>query len=237
MEIRLNNFAGEGQAVNDEWRLEYSPFLTGTFEYLSVVFATSLLWTHHAHNLRAYLDYAVPFMESKKSVDQNQVRLHMGQHGEDALAISLTNLRVLRNELKKGRIPDFKTCPAKDIWFFQNRMIRVINQGCINGTLTGIGPWLTYGPSKIILCFESRLWGDPDAETIILSTGMEVIRGVRILVNEGFIDASILPFLEDDLAQNPIIHREFQKLARIVGSTAMHINTATHMLGRGDISI
>jgi hypothetical protein len=239
---RLKVFAELGRIENERLRSEYLYQLTDNLpahDYLSIIFAISITWTHHAHNNNGFLDYAIPFMESSNPVDQNQVRLHMHQHGEDALAVTLTNMRALRNFLKTShRTPDFRTCSAEDLWKFQSKTEKLINTGIAKGTLTGIGPWLTYGPAKIILCFENRLWNDPDAEPIILSTGMEVVRGVKILVDKSFIDPSILPYMKDGDAQSAIIiHREFEKLALKVGSMAMHMNTAAHMLGRGDISI
>jgi len=237
---RLEVFAEAGHDENLAWRAPQVATLNRmipTYEYLSVVLGISLLWTHHAHNNNGFMDYAVPFMESTGPVDQAMVRASMHQHGEDALSITLMNLRALRNMLKKKTVPDFLTCSADDIKAFQTRAVGLISREVYKGTLTGIGTWLTYGPFKIILCLEDRLWNDTGIEPIILSTGAQVDRGVRLLVSNGFIDPYILPFLDEPSQSTIIIHREFQKLAMLVSSSALHINTAAHMLGRGDITI
>jgi len=209
---------------------------------LSIAFAQSLLWTAHAHNNDGFLDYAIPFFESTALVSDSEVCRHSMRGGPDTLATTLINLRHFKNDLK---VPDFHTCSAMDFVKFQKRAYAVIVYGKTSGTITYIGPWLFLGPMKIILCSEQRLWNDPDIDTLILPSGIEVIRGIRILLRDTNLITSLVPEdlveIEGDIfsghARDCMINNQLKNIAVTAKSTVLHINTACQLLGMGEISL
>jgi hypothetical protein len=212
-------------------------------ETLSIVFAQSLLWTAHAHDNDGFLDYAIPFFESTAMVSDSEVRRHAMRGGHDTLATTLINLRHFKNDLKV--VPDFHTCSAKDFVKFQKRAYTTIVNGKSAGTITYIGPWLFLGPMKIILCAEQRLWNDPDIDTLILPSGVEVIRGIRILLRDTNLITSLVPEdlveIEGDIysghSRDCLINNQLKNIAVKANSTVLHINTACQLLGMGEISL
>jgi hypothetical protein len=234
----LKKFVQKGFDVNTEiseyWREKKNNL--SPKDYFSFALAASLTWTHHAKDEDDFLEYAVKYFRSDKPVSQNMVEKYYHLRDANNLAVTMTSLRTLKGLVSK--IPDFETCTSQDIRLFQIKLLRKIMQASYDERIPGVGPWMSHGPTKVILVIEDRLWKDPHTEEITLPTGEHVIRGARILMKAGHIDKGIKEFLDErNLSTDLAVHDQFKKIAKQYKTMALHINTAAHMLGIGDFTL
>jgi hypothetical protein len=209
-------------------------------EYFSIALAIALTWTKHAKYETGFFDFAVNYFDSDDSLDSNEVRKYAFRFGELSLATAMKGLKTFENHIE-DIIPDFQNCDAKDLKKLQDKSLQKLHNLGEARKVSGVGPWLFLGPMKIILGTEKRLWGDPNIDSIILPTGLEVNRGIRKLANQdsplakGFDlnwivneEGTLLEgFSNDTLVQNVL-----KNIAETANTRVLHINSAFYLYGR-----
>lgn len=211
--------------------------------YLDFLLAKSLSWAHYAKDDDDFLSYALSYLGSSDKIDADVIKDYSLYMGPEQLSISLCNIRKFR-DLVKNVVPDFKTCTISDLMAFQKKAYNILRRHYLNGTLTGIGPWLFLAPYKLHLCLERNLWKDPAIDGIILPTGKQVIRGIKNLIRNHpkairSVNAHDLTEEEGDLdtgyARDCLIHGESKQMALSAKSRVLHINSGLWMLGSGGL--
>jgi len=207
--------------------------------YLDIVLANSLIWSGHAKDKKGFAKYACSYFASQNGTDPAQLAKYHMRFGEDGLSEAMHALREIRRAMSAKQAPDFRTCSPRDIRNFAMAVLRAQDRMSRAGHITGVGPWLTKGWVKQVLCRERRLWKDPDVDVVILPTGLEVQRGVDILHRRTGLMYGYNPafFSEKDHGYDAIVHGYLEDMAAKAGTSALHMNSGVYLLGAGKVAI
>ena len=241
--IQFKEWANRGLQFSEElWESNQNQLqkINDKASYFSVVLAISLQWTKHALPEDDFVNRASLFFDDKDSLDNKFYKKYCHRFGEDSLRLSMSGLKEFRNEVKKI-IPDFLNCTPKDIKRFQDKALERLRSMKRQAKATGVGRWLFLGSFKIILGSEKRFWNDPTIVSIILPSGIEVVRGVRkaIKSNISLFQGFRPEYLSEEegslegLTTDSIIHSYFKTIADATNSKAIHINSAFYLYGGG----
>jgi hypothetical protein len=218
-------------------------FRTLPHSYFAIACAISLSWTGHAKYDDDFVLYASAYIDAAIPKDTKIAKVYSLRFGEEGLDTALTNFRIYLNRVK-GIMPDFDHCSIQDINVLQQRLLNKLSQLRDKGEVVGIGPWLFLGAFKIILEDQKRFWQNDGIDAIVMPTGLEVDRGIMRLKNEGysFMKDFDLHWLEenkgtlsDNYATCIMVHSHIVKIAKISGTTALHINSALYKYGRREL--
>lgn len=240
---RCMEFAERGRNFSEELlqgNLEIIDRYQDSHSYFSIVLAIALTWTKHAKYDFCFFDYAVPFFESENDINLEIVCHFDWRFGEEALVNAMNGLRVFKNEIR-NITPDFTNCDSKAIIKCQDRSLHVLESLKNTGRITGVGPWLFLGPFKIIIGSERRFWDDPNIDSVLLPSGIEVNRGIMKLINDGSVlvkdfdpkwivneEKSLL----EGIGNDRIVQNALQKIADTANTRVLHINSAFYLYGR-----
>jgi hypothetical protein len=211
--------------------------------YFAIASAIALCWTGHAKYDKNFIEYASAFIDGTGNKDQTIATNYCKQFGVDELDNAMTNFREYY-KIIRSLMPNFNNCSVQEINRLQKRLLSQLNDLRNTGQVSGIGPWLFLGPFKIILIDQKRLWNINGINAIILPTGMEVDRGIKRLIKEGYtfmndFDSHWLEettgSLLDNYATCSMVHTHIIKIAELAESSALHINGALYRYGRQDI--
>lgn len=216
------------------------------FPYITILFSMDLTWSGHAkyNDMENFLNEILPWMESNQSADISFAQRWHRYFGRDALIATMEGIRLLKDTISPYA-PDLTICDTKELLKFQNYALREAINLVNDGYIHGVGAWLFLGFFKLILSVEKRLWNAPNIDSIVLPSGRSVVKGIRRLLNEApsfsQFDLNWLqdnePSIERSSGTELLIHDECRRIANMVGSKAMHINSALYLYGRGDIDI
>lgn len=240
--VQYKEWADSGQAFSEDLWAANSKHLIRmgkSASYFSIVLAISLIWTKHAKDKDIFIERASLFFEDKDKLDDKFFDVQSHRFGPEGLKTSVIGLKEFKKEIDKI-IPDFRQCNPKELKLFQEKALRKLELLKNKGLAKGVGPWLFLGPYKIILGIEKRLWNDSTIDTIVLPSGIEVIRGIRKAIKSGcslFKDFKKEYLfneegtLLDGYAIDNIIQTYFLKVAEATQSKAIHINSAFYLYG------
>lgn len=246
--ILYKNLAIKGKEFSDnlhEWNIDtVQNWLSKGYPYLTILMAINLKWSGHAKNQDAFLDVALPWMESFDSMDPQIIDDWKQYLGGAALEKAMYGLRTMKNALI-DKTPDFRTCDTKQLVKFQEYALRKTLRLIEKGEVSGVGAWLFLGLFKILLSIETRLWDAPNIDAIYLPSGREVVKGIYRLRSEApsasKFNVNWLSDSEPGLAggygTEALIHDECKNIANKVDTLAMHINSGLYLYGRKEIDL
>lgn len=242
VEQQCRRFAADGKIFNEKLHDENQEIFMqfrDTFPHYTIALAISLTWTKHAKYNPDFFEYAIPFLESNKEIDPNMVGHFAQRFGETSLRKALLGLRRFREEIEKI-VPDFGACDAKAIKKFQNKSLSILDSLKTKRIVSGVGPWLFLGPFKIILGTEKRVWEDPNMDSVILPTGIEVNKGIAKLIKQESVlvkdfDPKWIVNEEQSLLEgfsnDQLVHNALKGIADKANSRVLHINSALYLYG------
>jgi hypothetical protein len=231
IELHENNL----NCVND-----YNVKHSNKFPYLDICLATALTWTMHAKASPEYFEFILPFFSGNSIPSIKELEQFSLRFGNEKLLFSMLGLRTWKNKIQKY-IPDFRSCDTKALKLFQEKSLHILINLIHNSEVQGVGPWLFLGTFKIILAIEQRLWSDSNIDSIILPSGLEVVRGIRKLKSQQSpivkdFDLGWLMNEEGSLAEgvalDTLIQTVSKSIADLTGSRVLHINSAFYLYGR-----
>jgi hypothetical protein len=243
LRVQCRKFAIDGEQFSAELRDENLAFFTeleSSHRYYSIALAIALTWTKHAKYEADFIRYAVGFFDSQDSTDASLVERFALRFGAESLERAMNGLRTFENNLS-AVVPDFHTCDVKDIKKFQDKSLQRLYRLIQDSQVSGVGPWLFLGPIKVILGVQDRFWGDPNIDSIILPTGVEVNRGIRKLIaNNSLLVKDFDPNwivneeggLMEGFSNDQLIHNVLRKIAEIGETRVLHINSAFYLYGK-----
>lgn len=105
--------------------------------------------------------------------------------------------------------------------------------------LHGVGPWLAFAPHKILAILRDEWWREPSLDEVVQPLGGPVMRALRILIKDGFIDT--VPFAGrykdsdepgiEAFGDLYLAHDAQRILARAAGTNVLQINGGLYQLG------
>lgn len=210
--------------------------------YFSIAVAISLTWTKHANLEDEFIEYAAEYIDSSTKYDSNITKRFASRFGVEQLDNVLLNYRKF-NEIIKDTIPDFKSCDILEIIKLQQNMLNKLHDLRAKGSISLIGPWLFTGPFKIILSDQERFWNEPGLNAIVLPTGFEVDKGLKMLLKQNYdfmqsFDSNWLKSdhsLLDNYGTYHLIHKFMENIGKITNTPALHINSGIYLLGKNEI--
>lgn len=235
--------AAGGLAANEETHLNQVDIISQfpKADYFNLVVATALTWTGHAVDRKGYHLQAIEYLETGSSAALNKVQKFSGRLGKDHLAASLQGWREI---ILQAKIPDLTQCSAAKLKRFQDRCLLVAENLKKEETLHGVGPWLFCAPFKIIVAHQRSLWDDPKINDILMPLGLEVIRGMKLLIknHSAFVDGvdtSMITEQEgslfDGLGTVSIVQSVCIEIATHSNSLVTHINSGLILYAKNEL--
>lgn len=241
-EIQCKKWAKDGEAFSEELydgNVEFYNLLKSKYSYFSIANGIALTWTKHAKYEFPFVEMAAAYLDGLRSISLADVDPFRYRFGTESLFTSLQGIRSYKNKIQKI-IPDFTICSAKEIKKFQDSSFTRLANMKANEEAYGVGPWLFLGPFKIILGLEKRLWNNPEIDSVILPTGIEVNRGIRRIIKAGYpvsktFDVNWLEneerTLEEGYTIDTLIQNTLLEIAKIGGTRVIHVNSAFYLYG------
>lgn len=237
--------AEEGNEFSKELRnRNRTLFETMDCGYYATASAIALCWTGHAQYEDEFVEYAGPFIAGEIPKDSSISSTYSKRFGVENLDIALTNFRKFYRRVR-DILPNFNECTIQDINTLQSQLLSKLDKYRKEGQIIGLGPWLFLGPFKIILGDQDRFWNNIGLNAIFLPTGFEVDRGMKRLKKEGYtfmkdfepqwLDEDIRGDLMKGFANCNLVHAHVRKIAELVNSNTLHINSALYKYGRDEL--
>lgn len=240
--LKCKEWADSGFAFSIELleaNLEMFNLLESSNSYFSIANAIALTWTKHAKFEKEFIKLAADHFDGYSKFDFEMAEMFKYRFGSESLFNAIDGLSSYINKIRKIT-PDFKSCSAKDLKKFQDTsFVRLVSMKNKHEAY-GVGPWLFLGPFKIILGIERRLWEQPEIDSIILPSGVEVCRGIKKIIKSGYpvcesFEESYLYNEEKSLTEgytiDTLVHGLLSDIARIGETRCIHINSAFYLYG------
>ncbi len=210
-------------------------------DYLAVAVAHAFTWTGHAVRQDAFFESAIGYLVSGNLASLKKARTFSGRFGAESLSSGLQGWKAILVNFA-GR--DILSCDAQGLCEVQNWCLDTASQLLDRKQITGVGPWLFCAPFKIIAAHRRDLWGSQDLDDLWMPLGLEVVRGVRKLVNQGYtythgFDEGMFSeeeggFLEG-MGTVALVQDICKKIAEAGATRVLHANSGLYLYGKGEL--
>lgn len=201
----------------------------------AVWMAEALVWARYAVRDAEFFTAAAAFLVDGDAESLDAAVAWPDRFGDERLRDALLGFHHWFEQMS-GRLSSIK--PEARTWkALQERSLQVAQHLKEEGQFHGIGVWLFPAPFKIMAVAHREMWGDPVLATVVMPTGTQVDRALRMLhddrvvaLEKEIVDGGESTFL-DEYTNLWALQRPQQELAELGGTTLLHINGALHALG------
>ena len=201
-----------------------------------ICIAHALVWSGHADEDDPFYDISRDYLEAGVEDGLPFVSQVAGRHGGEALLHALVGYRSI---IEGYHFPDLRRIGAANLCQVQDDLMTRAGVMESRGNLHGVGPWIFCGPFKMLALMRPDLWRDPGLDRLYMPLGLEVNRGVAVLMKEPIRWGCSIPSrkLGDErgfcngMAALMEVQDFQQKLAGMAGSRILDINSGLHRLG------
>ena len=215
----------------------------GSTNYFAVAIANAFTWTGHAVRQNGFFESAIVYLSTGNLASLSNALVFSGRFGPERLADALRSWKFSLDQLSNVS-QDIQSCGAQELHMIQERCFSTMSQLLDQRQISGIGPWLFCAPFKIVAAHRRELWQSESLDDVWMPLGLEVVRGIRNLIqhrNPYFRGLHIDMLSEEEgglkegLGTVLLVQDASKKIAQIVETRVLHINSGLYLHGRGEL--
>ncbi|MCL0065295.1 hypothetical protein M1N79_00170 [Dehalococcoidia bacterium] len=210
-------------------------------DYFPGAIANAFTWTGHAVSEEAFFEFAINYLTTGKMASLSTTEAFSGRFGPERLTSALQGWKAIMNGLGEQ---DVLSCDAQGLYNIQQQCLDIVYRLLNQRRILGVGPWLFCAPFKIIAAHRKDLWKSESLDDILMPLGLEVVRGIRKLIQHGCtyaqgLDESMLSEEEGGLMEGmgtvALVQGVSRKVAQISKTRVLHINSGLYLYGKGEL--
>jgi hypothetical protein len=210
-------------------------------DYFTVAITNAFTWTGHAVKQGDFLKFAIDYLTTGNMASLKKVEKFTGRFGPQSLCSGLQGWRAILNQLG---VQDVLSCNAQGLYNIQEQCLNIVYQLLNQQRILGVGPWLFCAPFKIVAAHRKDLWKYESLDDVLMPLGLEVIRGVRRLIQYGCtytegLDKNMLSEEEGGLKEGmgtvALVQGMSKRITQISEKRVLHINSGLYLYGKGEL--
>ncbi|MBA7479491.1 hypothetical protein ES707_22298 [subsurface metagenome] len=215
----------------------------GSTNYFAVAIANAFTWTGHAVGQNGFFESAIVYLSTGNLASLSKALVFSGRFGPERLADALRGWKFSLDQLSNVS-QDIQCCGAQELYMIQERCFSTMSQLLDQRQISGIGPWLFCAPFKIVAAHRRELWQSESLDDVWMPLGLEVVRGIRNLIQHRYpyfrgLHIDMLSEeeggLKEGLGTVLLVQDASKKIAQIVETRVLHINSGLYLHGRGEL--
>lgn len=225
--------------ISDGIKLLKRKYSSHSLLNISIIF--SLIWSGHAIDAPQFYLNGLEYLKRGKESYLEKSIAKSGRFGEESLKYVLKSWFII---LENFGDYNFARIKAERIAQLQEIIWKLTHKLLNENMIRGIGNWLLLAPFKIIVAYRRRLWENKNIDQIRMPLGLEVIRGIKKLINKrseylAKYDRYMFyeqekSFIEDKTIVE-MVHNISKKIAEDFNIRVIHVNSGLFLLGKGDL--
>jgi hypothetical protein len=210
-------------------------------DYFAVAIANAFTWTGHAVEQDNFFKFAIDYLTTGNITSLRKAEAFSGRFGPEKLSSGLQGWKSISDQLGSQ---NFLSCDDRRLHDIQEECFLIANRLLDQRQISGIGPWLFCAPFKIVAAHRKDIWKSESLDEVLMPLGLEVVRGVRKLIQQGCtytqgLDKSMLSEEEGGLVEGMgtvmLVQGMSKKIAQISRTRVLHINSGLYLYGKGEL--
>lgn len=242
-ESLAHKLAERGEEMNLEISSDHGHLLRAFHgsDYFLAAVANAFTWTGHAVREEAFLKSAIDYFATGDLASLRRAARFSGRFGTESLS---NGLRGWKSIVRQLAAQDFLSCDAQGLCELQKQCLDIASRLLNQKHISGVGPWLFCAPFKIVAAHRRDLWQSGDLDDLYMPLGLEVVRGVRKLIEHGCtytqgLDVNMLSEEEGGLVEGmgtvALVQDMSKRVAQIGRTRVLHVNSGLYLYGKGDL--